>query len=90
MRYLGSILQKNRELDGAVNHRIQAGWMKRKNALCVLCKRRMPLKLKGKFYKMTIKTKMFYGMECWVVKHLTRAKNECSGNKNVSFDVWAH
>ncbi|KAM2243451.1 hypothetical protein ACFX1S_010279 [Malus domestica] len=27
-RYLGSILQKNGKLDGDLNHRIQAGWMK--------------------------------------------------------------
>ena len=27
-RYLGSILQKNRQLDGDLNHRIQAGLMK--------------------------------------------------------------
>ncbi|CAN6574391.1 unnamed protein product [Malus baccata var. baccata] len=31
-RYLGSILQKNGELDGDLNHRIQAGWMKWKSA----------------------------------------------------------
>ncbi|KAM1052392.1 hypothetical protein ACFX2A_034585 [Malus domestica] len=48
-RYLGSILQKNGELDGDLNHRIQAGWMKWKSASNVLCDRRMPLKLKGNF-----------------------------------------
>ncbi|KAM1491852.1 hypothetical protein ACFX10_023850 [Malus domestica] len=63
-RYLGSILQKNGELDGDLNHRIQAGWMKWKSASSVLCDRRMPLKLKGKFYRTTIKPAMLYGTEC--------------------------
>ncbi|KAM2151572.1 hypothetical protein ACFX1R_046006 [Malus domestica] len=46
----GSILQENLELDGDLNHRIQAGWMKCKSASGVLCDRRRPLKLKGKIY----------------------------------------
>ncbi|KAM1632312.1 hypothetical protein ACFX2K_020220 [Malus domestica] len=63
-RYLGSILQKNGELDGDLNHRIQAGWMKWKNASGVLCDHRMPLKLKGKFYRTAIRPAMLYGTEC--------------------------
>ncbi|CAN6561224.1 unnamed protein product [Malus baccata var. baccata] len=35
-RYLGSIWQKNGELDGDLNHRIQAGWMKWKSVSGVL------------------------------------------------------
>ncbi|KAM2693357.1 hypothetical protein EV2_007535 [Malus domestica] len=68
-RYLGSILQKNGELDGDLNHRIQAGWMKWKSASGVLCDRHMPLKLKGKFYRTSIRLAMLYGTECWAVKH---------------------
>ncbi|KAM1143650.1 hypothetical protein ACFX2B_032151 [Malus domestica] len=68
-RYLGSILQKNGELDGDLNHRIQAGWMKWKSASGVLCDRRMPLKLKGKFYRTAIRPAMLYGTKCWAVKH---------------------
>ncbi|KAM1908181.1 hypothetical protein ACFX14_027730 [Malus domestica] len=63
-RYLGSILQKNRELDGDLNHRIQAGWMKWKSASDVLCDRHMPLKLKGKFYRTAIRPTMLYITEC--------------------------
>ncbi|RXI04552.1 hypothetical protein DVH24_038826 [Malus domestica] len=76
--YLGSILQKNGELDEDLNHRIQAGWMKWKSASSVLCKRRMPLKLKGKFYRTAIRLAMLYGTECWAVK----------GDENPSLDVW--
>ncbi|KAM2879134.1 hypothetical protein FF1_014667 [Malus domestica] len=68
-RYLGSILQKNGELDGDLKHRIQAGWMKWKSASSVLCDRRRPLKLKGKFYRTAIRPAMLYGTECWAVKH---------------------
>ncbi|KAM1454453.1 hypothetical protein PS2_003937 [Malus domestica] len=68
-RYLGSILQKNGELYRDLNHRIQAGWMKWKSASSVLCDRRRPLKLKGKFYRTTIRLTMLYGTECWAVKH---------------------
>ena len=68
-RYLGSILQENGELDGDLNHRIQAGWMKWKSASGVLCDRRRPLKLKGKFYRTAIRLAMLYGTECWAVKH---------------------
>ncbi|KAM2681888.1 hypothetical protein EV2_013507 [Malus domestica] len=68
-RYLGSILQKNGEFDGDLNHRIQAGWMKWKSASGVLCDRRRPRKLKGKFCRTTIRSAMLYGTECWAVKH---------------------
>ncbi|KAM1152002.1 hypothetical protein FF1_034659 [Malus domestica] len=60
-----SILQKNGELDGDLNHRIQARWMKWKSASTVLCDRHMSLKLKGKFYRTTIRPTMLYGSECW-------------------------
>ncbi|KAM3009761.1 hypothetical protein FF2_028660 [Malus domestica] len=68
-RYLGSILQENGELDGDLNHRIQAGWMKCKSASGMLCDRRRPLKLKGKFYRTAIRPAMLYGTECWAVKY---------------------
>ena len=35
----------------------------------MLCDRRMPLKLKGKFYRTAIRPAMLYGTECWAVKH---------------------
>ncbi|CAN6726323.1 unnamed protein product [Malus baccata var. baccata] len=48
---------------------IQAGWMKWKSASGVLCDRRIPLKLKGKFYRTSIRSTMMYDTECWAVKH---------------------
>jgi len=67
-RYLGSILQRDGEIDGDVTHRIQAGWTKWRNASGVLCDRKIPLKLKGKFYRTAVRPAMLYGSECWAVK----------------------
>ncbi|KAH1238778.1 LINE-1 retrotransposable element ORF2 protein [Glycine max] len=39
------------EIEGDVNHRIQAGWMKWRKASGVLCDAKVPIKLKGKFYR---------------------------------------
>lgn len=33
----------------------------------VLCDRNIPLKLKGKFYKVAIRPAMLYGSECWPI-----------------------
>ena len=60
-RYLGSILQKNGELNGDLNHRVQDGWMKWKSASAMLCDRRVPLKLKEIFYRTAIRPAMLYG-----------------------------
>ncbi|KAL6494082.1 glutamated carboxypeptidase [Orobanche gracilis] len=67
-RYLESIIQKDGELDGDVAHRIKAGWLKWKSATGVLCDPDMPHRLKGKFYRTTIRPALLYGTECWAVK----------------------
>ncbi|KAL6579835.1 hypothetical protein OROMI_007859 [Orobanche minor] len=66
--YLGSIIQKDGELDGDVAHRIKAGWLKWKSATGVLCDPDMPHRLKGKFYRTAIRPALLYGTECWAVK----------------------
>ncbi|KAL5147286.1 LINE-1 retrotransposable element ORF2 protein [Glycine soja] len=50
-KYLGSVIQDDGEIEGDVNHRIQAGWMKWRKASGVLCDAKVPIKLKGKFYR---------------------------------------
>jgi hypothetical protein len=67
-RYLGSILQKNEDIDEDVNHIIKAGWLKWRQAFGVLCDPRVPLKLKGKFYRTAIRPAMLYRAECWHTK----------------------
>jgi len=50
-KYLGSVLQKNGRFDKDIMHRIKCGWMKWREASSVLCDRRIPIRLKSKFYK---------------------------------------
>jgi hypothetical protein len=66
--YLRSMLQKNGDIDEDVNHRIKAGWLKWCQISDVLCDPRVPLKLKGKFYRIAIRPAMLYGAECWPTK----------------------
>jgi len=42
-KYLGSIMQKDGEINSDVNHRIQADWLKWRNAPGVLCDRNILL-----------------------------------------------
>jgi hypothetical protein len=63
-RYLGSILQKDGDIDEDLSHRIKASWLKWCQASGVLCDPRVPLKLKGKFYRTAIRPAMLYGVEC--------------------------
>jgi hypothetical protein len=63
-RYLGSLLQKNGDIDEDVSHRIKVGWLKCRQASGILCDPRVPLKLKDKFYRTAIRPAMLYGAEC--------------------------
>jgi hypothetical protein len=66
--YLGSMLQRDGDIDEDVSHRIKAGWMKWRQASGVLCDKRVPQKLKGKFYRTAIRPAILYGAECWPIK----------------------
>ncbi|KAL5146025.1 Retrovirus-related Pol polyprotein from type-1 retrotransposable element R2 [Glycine soja] len=67
-KYLGSVIQDDGEIEGDVNHRIQAGWMKWRKASGVLCDAKVPIKLKVKFYRTAVRPAILYGTECWAVK----------------------
>jgi hypothetical protein len=62
------MLQKNGDIDENVSHRIKAGWLKWRQDSGVLYDTRVPLKLKGKFYRIAIRPAMLYGAECWPTK----------------------
>ncbi|GJT17181.1 retrovirus-related pol polyprotein LINE-1 [Tanacetum coccineum] len=66
-RYLGSVFHRSGRVDDDVAHRIRACWVKWRAASGVLCDRRIPLKLKGKFYRVAIRPAMLYGSECWPI-----------------------
>ncbi|KAM3376423.1 hypothetical protein P3S68_015138 [Capsicum galapagoense] len=57
-KYLGSVIQGNGEIDEDVSHRIGAGWMKWKLTSGVLCDKKVPPKLKGKFYRVVVRPTM--------------------------------
>jgi hypothetical protein len=65
---LGSMLQKDGDIDEDLSHRIKASWLKWRQASDVLCDPRVSLKLKGKFYRTTIRPAMLYGAKCWPTK----------------------
>ncbi|KAE8675269.1 HAD-superfamily hydrolase, subfamily IG, 5'-nucleotidase isoform 2 [Hibiscus syriacus] len=73
-KYLGSMIHKDGGVDDDVTHRIKAGWLKWRAATGVLCDKKVPLKLKGKFYRMAIRPALLYGSECWAIKkdHIRR------------------
>ncbi|XP_021974852.1 uncharacterized protein LOC110869960 [Helianthus annuus] len=75
-KYLGSFVQKDGEIDSDVSHRIQAGWCRWRAAAGVLCDRRFPTKLKGKFYKVAVRPAMLYGTDCWAIKKTQTRKME--------------
>ncbi|KAG2599534.1 hypothetical protein PVAP13_5KG428814 [Panicum virgatum] len=57
-RYLGSMLQRDGDIDEDVSHKIKAGWMKWRQASGALCDKKVPQKLKGNFYRTTIRPAM--------------------------------
>lgn len=42
--------------------------MKWRAATGILCDKNVPLKLKGKFYRVTVRPAMLYGSECWPLR----------------------
>ena len=70
-RYLGSMLQRDVDIDEDVSHRIKVGWMKWRQASGVLCDKKVPQKLKGKFYWTAIRPAML----CCMVQNVGLRKD---------------
>ncbi|GKA51141.1 retrovirus-related pol polyprotein LINE-1 [Tanacetum coccineum] len=61
-----------RRINEDVSNRIKAVWMKWRAATRFFGDINVPLKLKGKFYRVIIRPAMLYGSECWpITKALT-------------------
>jgi Reverse transcriptase (RNA-dependent DNA polymerase) len=67
-RHLGSMSQSEGEIDEDVSHIIRARWIKWRQTSGVLCDKKVPNKLKDKFYRTVIRPAMLYGVECWATK----------------------
>jgi hypothetical protein len=67
-RYLGSMLQKDGDIDEDLSHIIKVSWLKWRQVSVVLCDPMVPLKLKVKFYRTAIRPAMLHGAECWPTK----------------------
>jgi hypothetical protein len=61
-------VQSEGEIDEDVSHRIRAGWVKWRQTSGVLYDKKVPNKLKDKFYRTMIRPVMIYGAECWATK----------------------
>ncbi|KAL4186166.1 hypothetical protein AMTRI_Chr09g12850 [Amborella trichopoda] len=68
LRYLGSIIQKNGEIEEDASHKIRAEWPKWRCVNGILCNHRIPMRLKGKFYKTAVRSALLNGVECWAKK----------------------
>ena len=75
-KYLGYVIQSDGEIDGDLTHRIQAGWLKWRSATGVLCDKKFPIRLKGKFYRVIIRPALLYETECWPIKKIHKQKME--------------
>ncbi|KAG5592517.1 hypothetical protein H5410_043031, partial [Solanum commersonii] len=64
-KYLGSVIQGSGDIDEDVTHHIGVAWMKLRLASGVLCDKKIPSRLKGKFYRVVVRTALLYGAECW-------------------------
>ena len=62
-KYLGSTVQSNGECGREVKKRVQAGWNGWRRISGVICDRRVPARVKGKVYKVTVRPAMLYGLE---------------------------
>src|SRR4051812_22236607 len=67
-RYLRPMLQSNCDIDEDDCHKIKAGWLKWRQASGILCDKKVPRKVKGKFFRTAVRPAMLYGAECWPTK----------------------
>ena len=61
--YLGSTVQSNGECGREVKKKVQAGWNGWRRMSGVICDRRVPVRVKGKVYRVAVRPAMLYGLE---------------------------
>ena len=65
---MGSMIHKDGGIEDDVTHRIKTCWLIWRATTGFLCDKKVPLKLKGKFYRVTMRPALLYGSECWPIK----------------------
>ncbi|XP_057538107.1 uncharacterized protein LOC130815634 [Amaranthus tricolor] len=75
-KYLRSVIQSNGEIYGDVTNHIQAGWLKWRVAIGVLCDKKFPRRLKGKLYRVAIRPALLYETKCWLIKKVFEQRVE--------------
>jgi hypothetical protein len=66
-KYLGSFINEEGTCDDDVNYRVSIGWKKWKENSGIFCDRKMPNKLKGRYYTTVVRPSMTYGSQCWTM-----------------------
>ena len=89
-RCLGSMLQRDGDIDEDVSHRIKTGWMKWRQASGVLCDKRVPHKLKDKFYRTSIRPAIVVWCRILAYEKTTCLTDKCRGNAYVALDLWSY
>ncbi|XP_026684524.1 uncharacterized protein LOC113470359 [Diaphorina citri] len=86
-KYLGSVVDKEGELDCEIAYRVSAAWMNWKKMTGVLCGKRMSLKMKGKVYRTVVRLEVaemrMLRWSCGVTR-LDRIRNEVINKIKVS------
>ncbi|XP_074356704.1 uncharacterized protein LOC141696463 [Apium graveolens] len=75
-KYLGSIIKNNDDILADFTYRIKAGWVTWKATTIILCDKSVPLKLKGKFYRLAVKPTLLYGSECCPLRKVEERRLE--------------
>ena len=86
-KYLGSIIQKDGEINSDVNHRIQAGWLKWRSTTGVLCDRNILLWLKGNLSD-CYQASFVMWHRILDYKEISCPLDECSRDVHASLDMW--
>lgn len=73
LSYIGSIISEDGEIEEDVEHVIKAGLLKWTFVSRIHCDRHI-IRLKGRFYKISIRLGIIYGKECWSIRKNTYKK----------------
>ena len=84
---LGSTVQSNGGCGREVKKRVQAGWNGWRRMSGVICNRRVPPRVKGKVYKVAVRSTMLYGLETVALTKRQEAKMEVAELKMLRFSL---